>query len=213
MRFSPAHKTFDAAKSPQDAVAFLRSHSSGVLLVDGEARARKFVPDPATGSPVSGADPWMLDAIDFTLCVPDDSQGCLQLMVNPKVLDAQTHLAADRYLAYHGELNSARLVLWEIDSAKGAGQMFQGADIAIPNPLASSENALLKQLNVSQASLSAAAQRVLEKVWADPRAVGIDSWGIDINSRFGMTRICFSGPVTESTARGAIDELLSGTGS
>ncbi len=205
MRFSPAHKSLETATSPADAVAFLRSHTGGVLLIDGEARARKFVPDPATGSPVSGADPWMLDATDFTLCIPDDSAGCLQLMVNPKVLDAQTHLAADRYLAYHGELNSARLVLWEIDSAKGAGKMFQGADIAIPNPLASCENALLKQLNSSQTLLSAAVQRVLEKVWADPRAVGIDSWGIDINSRFGMTRICFTEPVTESTAPAAID--------
>lgn len=208
MRFLPAHNTLEVAKTPHAAAAFLRSHSSGVLLVDGEARALKFVPDPATGSPVSGADPWMLDATDFTLCIPDDSPGCLQLMVNPKVLDAQTHLSADRFLAYHGELNSARLVLWEIDSAKGAGQMFQGADIAIPNPLARSENALLKQLNVSPPALTAAVQRVLEKVWADPRAVGIDPWGIDINSRFGMTRICFSEPVTESTARAAIDELL-----
>ncbi len=208
MEFSPAHKTLEIAKVPQDAVAFLRSHTSGVLIVDGEARARKFVPDPQTGSPVSGADPWMLDATDFTLCIPDDSSGCLQLMVNPKVLDAQTHLAADRFLAYHGELNSARLVLWEIDSAKGGGQMFQGADVAVPNPLASSENALLKQLNSSPPVLASAVQRVLKKVWADPRAVGIDSWGIDINSRFGMTRICFAESVTDSTVPAAIKALL-----
>ena len=86
MQYSPAHKSFDTPKTPHAAVAFLRSHSSGVLLVDGEARARKFVPDPKTGAPVSGADPWMLDATDFTLCIPDDSEGCLQLMVTPKVL-------------------------------------------------------------------------------------------------------------------------------
>ena len=204
MRFSPAHKTLANATTAQDAIAFLRSHSSGVILIDGEARARKFVPDPLTGAPVSGADPWMLDATDFTLCIPDDSEGGLQLMVMPRVLDAQMHVAADRYLAYHGELSGARLVLWEIDSAKGGGQIFQGADIAVANPLASRENALLKHLNGSPAILSAAVQRALEKVWADPRAVGIDPWGIDINSRFGMTRICFSEPVTESTARAAI---------
>ncbi len=210
MRFSPAHKTLELAGTPQDAAAFLRSHTSGVLLVDGEARTRKFVPDPATGSPVSGADPWMLDATDFTLCIPDDSEGGLQLMVTPKVLDAHTHLASDRFLAYHGELGAARLVLWEIDSAKGGGQIFDGADVALPNPLAAIENGLLKQLNSSPVRLSSAAQRVLEKVWADPRAVGVDSWGIDIHSRFGMTRICFSEAVTDANASGAIDELLAG---
>ena len=209
MLFSPAHKVLESPSGPQAAIAFLRSHTSAVLLIDGEARNRKFVPDPLSGAPVSAADPWMLDAASHTFCIPDDSAGGLQLMVHPQVLDPHTHVASDRYLAYHGDLTSARLVLWTIEAGKGGGKVVEGPALSVPNPLAATEFKLLKILNTALTPFAAATQKVLAKVWADPRAVGIDPWGIDIHSRFGMTRINFGVPVNDATAPAAIAELLS----
>ena len=186
----------------------LASHATGVLIVDGTARPRQYILDRATGYPVSPADEWMLHGSDQVLCIPDDSPGCIQLMVQAEPLNTRTHPAFDRFLAAHGAAQGLKFVRWNVETAKAGLAVFDGTDLVGGGFPTLVESPALRILNAHPAALAAAVQKVLEKVWAEPRAVGVDRWGVDIASRFGATRINFDRKVSEEEIQDVLKELV-----
>jgi hypothetical protein len=184
------------------------SHSSAILIVDGTARSRQFVLDRATGYPVSPADDWMLHGSDHVLCIPDDSPGCVQLMVQAEPLNTRTHPSFDRFLATHGAAQGLKFVRWNVETVKTGHEVFDGTDLAGNGFAITAEAPALRLLNANPVALASAVQKVLEKVWAEPRAVGVDHWGVDLASRFGPTRVNFETRVAEDELEAAVKDLL-----
>lgn len=199
----------------EPALTHFRAHREGTLIADEVPGRVRFIADqrgrlvfPATGA--------TLAAEDLTLFVPDetpDGSGELQLMLAAEALDPESE-ACDRWRAYHGEPRLARWAACQVLGAKFSGAVVDHEPMNRPNAVARAEPALCKQLNADQAALGAACRRLTGVDIADPVAVGVDAWGIDVRARFGIVRLPFANEcATPERAAEAVGALLSGASS
>jgi len=190
--------------SSQNAVALLRNFREGVLLADDVPHHAPFVIDGRLGRIVIPVTREVADAEQLVLFVPEERDDAMQLLIDAKEIEPDS--SCDRYLAYHGRAPHPHWIAAKIDAVRWADSILDGDEFDLRNTLHDGEPALLKKLNTDRAVLS----RVCDHpVSAEPVAVGVDPFGIDIRTRRGLVRIRFDGAIeTGNDAALMVEELL-----
>ncbi len=184
-----------------EALAILRGHASGTLLVDGAPRSVRYVVDPTDGSAVTVLDPRDSRGDEYVLCLPDDSFDTkLRVLVDPVGLGDDGSWT-DRHGAYHGACRETSWVRLRIVHAKlASGPVVDGDDLMVPNTLAGQQTALCASLNSDREGLQRACARAAGVTIEDPFAVGVDPMGVDVRARFGVVRVAFEAPAADAGA-------------
>jgi len=177
------------------ALALLRGHSTGTLLVDGTATPVLYIVDPRAGSLILSVEREMTEGDDTVLVIPEDSfeapmRASLELGEEPE------GEATDRYMAYH---TRQPMPMWargaisfvKVDSGSVVGQ----EEIEAPNPLVDALPGLCKKLNSDQRALREVCKLLAKADIDEPVAVGIDDLGFDVRARFGVVRVELPAPV------------------
>jgi len=181
--------------------------------VDGAPRPCRFVIDPATGELVLRVGRGELLAHEVVLHVPEEETpgaagASVQLLLELRETDAGRDHACDRHAAAHPADDAPAFARAAVVSGRLAGEVFDGADVAPPNPLAGAERALLARLNADAAALRRATRRLSGVDVPDPLAVAADRFGFDVRAAFGVVRAEFDRPARDAGDALAIIERL-----
>lgn len=178
----------------------IRSSHTGVLRLaeDGGVEAShplNLVIDGADARLVGIAevDP---DHTEGVLFVPDEGFDAAEIMVQIAMLDPQRDAVVDRYQALFGRVPGGQLLALTPAAAKWRGEVFDGSEISLANPMRDVEQALLRRLNADRGRLAQAAERVLGATVVEPVAVSLDHRGIFLRTRTGPRRLPFHPPLT-----------------
>ncbi|MCA9285964.1 MAG: hypothetical protein KDA22_12145 [Phycisphaerales bacterium] len=192
---------------------FLRRCYGGSLHFDEHIRPIDFVPAP-DGQLVAPVMVAMLESVDVVLFVPDEEDGCMELMVSLEPLDESGphgHLT-DRWRIYHGDPPDVRWAFMSIDAARHEGLIIDGVGLMRPNPLAGIEAMVCREVNGQRRDvLRAATLRQREIELDEPCLVGVDPGGFDVRGAFGVHRVEATGTIAdEHSALEALDQLATG---
>ena len=189
------------------ALDHLHGHTQADLRFDEHFESIKYViaSDGRLVAPVMVA---MLSAAETVLFIPEDREGCMEVMVTLEEFDeaGEQGSLADRWRIYHGEPPDVRWALMTIDAARFKGLFIDGEAFSESNPLAAGEAVLCREINSAHGDTlrrlcSERGGMDVEK----PVLVGIDSRGIDVRSTFDIVRVRFDQPVrTLADAREAL---------
>ncbi|MCB9845705.1 MAG: hypothetical protein H6811_06945 [Phycisphaeraceae bacterium] len=187
----------------------LRSNTRAELVHDGAAFAGRYVLDPSGPRLVLPVPQDALAADEFVVHVPEDRGGSVQILALLDLIDPDRDAACDRFLAYHGAPHGLRWAAFRAEAFKVDGHVIDGMEVDLGNPLAPAELALLKHLNVSPDRLAAACRRTVGVTPAQPIAVAIDAWGIDVRDRFAILRLPLDPPApTVAQAEAMLGDIL-----
>jgi len=201
------------------ALSFMRGHLSGLIRFDTEYLPIRivFAEDGRIVAPVMES---MLMSTDCAIYLPEEPQQSddeiAQIMVTLHRFEETGPEGglADRWRIYHGEPEDVRWAVMTADFCKFGGFAFDGEAVMQPNPLASVEPAICREVNAGrEESLRQAVLTEAEIEMESPRLVGVDPLGFDIRGRFQVARISSKEPLAdEQAARDRIESLLEGSG-
>jgi hypothetical protein len=183
------------------AADFLRGHSRADLRFDQHFEPIKYVvaPDGRLVSPVMVA---MLSAGETVLFVPEDREGCLEVMVTlEEFAEAGPRGGlADRWRIYHGEPKDVRWAAMTIDAVRFRDMFIDGEALQQANPLAGGEAQFCRDINQHhqdglRRTCTERGGMTIEK----PVLVGVDPYGADVRAMFDVLRIRFEKPVASLT--------------
>lgn len=173
----------------------VRRSCEGVLLVGDRAERVKFVIDPEGGFPVMPSPAGALEADDLTLSIPDDADmQAIHLLGTPREVGPDGPVV-DRWAVYHGRASRARMLALVVDSLKGEGEVLDGPDVPLHNPMRRDEAELCRAGNADPVRLAALCGRLTGTTPASALMVGMDPWGLDLRARFGVIRVEFERPI------------------
>lgn len=202
----------------------LTSIRAGALLIydpDRTSRSTRaaFIIDGQRGELVLSVDARDLalaeNDADALFCLPDEDPHSLQLSLSLRDVteDPSAGEWIDRWRAYHTTpcLDRARFARGRIISARLGPHVIDGQALDLRNPLHAgrAEARLCRVLNADRPALRRAclAQRRADP--PAPLAVGVDRWGVDVKSDFGILRLVFPEPVeTEEACERALRAIL-----
>jgi hypothetical protein len=202
----------DHDRAVQRARRFIRSYSTGTLLVDSTPYDQThYIIDPHTGSLIMSVDHEALHSTDVVLVLPEDRFDAnirLSLELSTEIQEE----ASDRFLAYHGQQPSPVWVKGQINFAKiDSGEVITQEELEQPNILVSSLSGLCKKLNNDRKALRELCRLLTKLDIEDPIAVGIDDSGFDVRARFGVVRVELPSQVeTQQQAEDVLAALLGG---
>ena len=187
-------RTMHADPNVEPALDHLHAHNRADLRFDEHFESIKYViaPDGRLAAPVMVA---MLSAAETVLFVPEDREGCMELMVTLEEFDeAGEHGSlADRWRIYHGDPPDVRWAIMTIDAARFKGLFIDGEAFAESNPLAAGEAALCRDINQRHTD---ALRRLSEERGGmrieQPVLVGVDPRGINVRAAFDIVRVRFA---------------------
>ncbi len=214
----------DDARAIRAMVEALSSIRVGALLIydpDRTSRSTRapFIVDGHRGElvlPVDARDLALAENdADALFCLPDEDPHSLQLTLSLRDVtdDAAAAEWIDRWTAYHATpcLPRARFARGRIVSARLGPHAVDGEALDLRNPLHAcrAEARICRVLNADRAALRRAclAQRRADPT--APLAVGVDRWGVDVKSDFGILRLDFPEPVeTEEACERALRTII-----
>lgn len=186
----------------------LLDHSTAVIHAGERFHRVKFVRD-AIGQPVTCIPVQAIEAAECVMFVPEEANDSLQLLGRLQAID-QDSAEADRWRIYHGRIEHQAPTRVCIESGKLDGEVYDGTELLVRNPLADAEPVLCRWLNRERADdLHRLCRAYTEVDVEEPLAVGIDQAGLDIRARFGIMRV--PSPVimnTETEARATIERMI-----
>lgn len=170
---------------------FLRRTLSGVLALDEHVRPIRIViaPDGRLVAPVMVG---MIEAADTVLFLPEESDEAMQVQVTVEPFEERgaAGALADRWRIYHGEPPDVRWAILTMEAARLGEIFLDGEAMVAPNGLAAVEAKICRTLNEKHSpALAEACRKLHEKVLEEPRAVGVDDWGVDVRGRFEVYRL------------------------
>lgn len=178
----------DREMTDADARDFLRRHSAGVLNCDGTIANIRYVLGE-DGAPITSGRAGLLAGDATVLFIPADVPDVLEMLVSVEAVDSES-ANADRWRIYHGRPSESAFYRLRIDAGKWRGQVFEGEQLAQPNPLASVEPALCRWMNSEhRADLMAMSQFFNGVAIDEAILVGVDPTGFDIRAKAGIIRI------------------------
>lgn len=190
----------------------LRSVHQGTLGFAERALDVRFVLDGADGSLVTAADPAFVRATELALFAPAESDFVFQLLLTPALIDRpEASEAVDRWSAYHGRPPVNTWARCRIEALKTSANVWDTDLLMLGNPLRAIEPRLVRALNSDRQRLARACKVHAVADVADPLAVGVDPFGIDVRARFGIVRLEFpeQAPIrSPELAETAISRLL-----
>lgn len=194
---------------PEDGRRTLRSFHDALIQIGETLERRRYVLDSATGRPVMPMpESWrggmrgehLGEDVELAMYVPEDCDGCLQLLVTPTVMDPLTTEGADRWQVYHGRPDGPYWALLKVESAKWPEGVCDGDELCGANALRACESRLLRDLNADRGVLAGMCRRALNVTPEAPMAVGIDPDGFDVRGKLGIIRVEFGSPALDEDA-------------
>ena len=205
----------DLPEELQRALSFMRGHLGGLIRFDTEYLPIRvvFAEDGRLVAPVMES---MLMSTDCAIYLPEEPQQnddeIAQVMVTLHRFEENGPEGglADRWRIYHGEPDDVRWAVMTVDFCKFGGFAFDGEAVMQPNPLASDEPAICREVNADrEEALRAAVLAAVEIEMESPRLVGVDPLGFDVRGRFQVARIPIDKPMIDAqAARDRIESLL-----
>ncbi len=178
------------------ALALLRAHTTGTLLVDSTPTEVLYIVDPRAGSLILSVEPDMLAGDDIVLVIPEDRFDAP--MRASLMLDEEPEgEATDRFMAYHSRQPLPMWARGSISFVKvDSGAVVSQERIEAPNPLIDALPGLCRRLNSDPQALRAVCRLLARVEIEEPVAVGIDDLGIDVRARFGVVRVALPARVS-----------------
>jgi hypothetical protein len=196
----------------QHALNVFAAYREGDLSIDDQHTHIRFVAEPDTGRLVASVPAATFFAHQLLLHIPEETDDALALLLSAEEIE-ESH-ATDRWLAFHlsqtGSSESADTASSEpgrempehtswaafwIDSAKHGQWVFDGDAFMAPNPAASRETAICKQLNARPDDLATLCiKQTGADLAKDPVCVGVDPGGLYVRLAHGVVRVSFPPP-------------------
>lgn len=180
-------------------------HRTGVLMLDGTVEAALFTIDGAEGGLVLDVPGRAFEADQWVLHVPEEGPGCVQALLEANALDERVHgRAVDKHMATHGKARHPCWAYCRVVAARLGNAVVEGEEIDLRNPLHGAEFRLCRALNADRAMLAAMCLRACGRAIESPMAVGIDRYGIEVRTTFGVVRLAFTSEATTETEAEAL---------
>ncbi|MEM9167789.1 MAG: hypothetical protein AAGB48_12300 [Planctomycetota bacterium] len=187
----------------------VRADRRAVILFDGTPESRGTVLDNAASRLVFPAPSHGLHAEEVVVCIPEERDDALQILVSPFEINGRTEAAADRWRIYHGDEPDSHWFAAEPIGLRLGPMVVSGTDLDLSNPLAHDEPALCKRFNARPAELGRLAHAFHPRSTGSCVLVGIDPLGIDLRTRFEVVRVPFGERIGRSEpAADRIERLL-----
>lgn len=152
------------------------------------------------------------DSSPWTLCVPEEAPGAVEVLGEPQRIDVRTDAAADRWIARHGPLRDLHLFTLRIEGVRCESRVWDAQELRLESPIAAGESGILRSLNADPVALAAMCERAGRVRPERATAVGVDAWGVWIRGAIGAIRVEFGGEVHDTAqANQAIALLRKGT--
>lgn len=180
-----------------EAYAFLRGHTHGDLRFDEHFRPVKYVIAP-DGRVVAPAMVAMLQSADTVLFVPECAESAMEIQVTLEQFDEHgpAGALADRWRIHHGDPLDVNWAILEVDAVRYDELVIDGCALIRPNPLASDESRICRQMNAEHADDLARMCHHFSKIDVEhPVMVAIDPLGIDVRGRFSVIRVRATEPM------------------
>ena len=188
------------AQNKHAGIRTLRRYHEGTIAFNERRSPSMFIAEAATGAIVLPAEAGMTRAEELTLYAPEESAWVMQIALVPVLIERpESEEAVDRWAAYHGRSASKSWIRCSIDGAKTESMVYGPEALMLPNALGAAEFKLIKKLNADQEGLARACRVHGPIEVADPVAVGVDPFGVDVRARFGIVRLEFPEGVEAKT--------------
>ena len=171
----------------------------------------QFVIDDSTGALILFSEPGALESEAPAMLIPDESDPEIELLLDLRGQPGEAQ--RDQWRAYHGADRRGAWALGTVESVRlrisPGPTVLDGPDVVRPNPLRAHVRELLRHANRDPGRLAGAVRRKLGAASAEPVAVGVDPWGLDVRARFGPVRFEFDREAGDvDSARTCIDGSL-----
>lgn len=181
-------------------------HHDAVLLADETIHSVTYVIDGGTGELVIPCDHQAADAEELVLHVPDDGGDTANVRLLLTNLGEPDEAMQDRHMAHHGRSGEPRWIRGRVEAARTLGEVFDGDELNLANPLRSIEQRLLRTLNADRDALRRACERSTDHEWRECIAVGVDQYGISLRSGSRVQRVDLA--LDEDSAAEMIDRFM-----
>ncbi len=181
----------------EEAWHHLRSHTRGELRYDERLDRFSFV-FARNGRIVFPASPFVLEATDTVLFLPENRSGTMEVQVSIEELepDGPQGAVTDRWRIYHGDAREARWAIAAIDAVRDQGRVVDGSSLERDNPLAADESSLCRFVNREhREGLRDLCVRYAGAEAEAPLLVGVDPYGFDVRRRFDVIRVPVEPPM------------------
>ncbi len=170
----------------------------------------RFVALPEGGSLILSVDKQAVGASECVLFAPEEGEPEVQYLLEGVETTEEADAACDRWLAYHGAPDHAHWLRARVDSAKFGQNVVPGLDCLPPNPIGRNESGVLRRFNAHPEAIRRACEAIRGVHVADPVAVGVDPYGVDVRARFGVVRLSFGMVAQDAEAAQAAGDVLFG---
>lgn len=187
-----------------------RSFRRGVVLCGDVPHKTGVAVDPRTGDVALPLPSTLLDAPEFVLFLPDESDDALQALLTKRTSDVPEALR-DRWLMLHLEppRGDVRWTLFHAESARMGPDVVDQDELASFNPLAPCEPALVKRANADRAALQRACRAATGSTLTDPVCVEVNPAGLLVRHKLGVTLAPFAREAFDEGGAGReVDALL-----
>ncbi len=185
--------------TPAHARLHLRAHRAATIFINQQPTAIRTVIDGPSGLLVAPVPHAALHAEELVLAVPEESPDVgevVSLLARAHRIRPDSLGARDRWLAAHGQPQWSTWTGFWIDSARIGGEVIDGDELDLRNPLHTDEPALLRLLNNDETALARLVRRGTGITPTSPVAVGVDPDGVDVRS--ASTALPLRVPMPES---------------
>lgn len=197
-----------------------RAHTRGVLLPDQHPAAghipafeARVVIDPLGGDVVMPMPVEALAASHGMLCLPSERADCVALSMSWQAqTEDQLGVMVDRWTAYHGKADRSTWALARVESIRSEGQVFDRDEVPLASSVNSEAPAMRRMLNANRSALARIVRDRCNMEAESPLVVGVDDWGIDVQSGFGVLRLEFPTRADETTLHSLVQEMLRAAG-
>ncbi|CAN5869340.1 hypothetical protein BH11PLA1_BH11PLA1_15190 [soil metagenome] len=202
--------------SAQELRRRIRQHYTGLLLPDRHpasghrsAWSAAFIVCGQTGCFIFPLPAELVDARHGVLCIPDEATSAVIVTLEWRAEPEESLGAlADRWAAYHGKPSRTTWVRATVESAKLESVVVGSEELGLISALGPGGIALRRSLNADRTALAALLKARLGLEADAPVVVGVDEWGIDVRTGFGVVRLAFDQPMDDDDAEERLRALL-----
>jgi hypothetical protein len=192
-----------------------RTFRRGVLLCGEIPHKTGLAVDPATGVVAIPLPTTRMNAEQFVLFMPEESDDALQVLLTKREGEVEEALR-DRWLMLHLEppRGDVRWIAFDPESARLLSEVIDHEELAAFNPLASVEPALVKMANTDRELLRGVCRSATGSLLTDPVCVEVNPAGLLVRHKLGVTLAPFAHEAhDEAAAQREAEALLSGRAS
>lgn len=195
------------------AAAILHTHTTAIAIFDEVPwQIHTVIAHDGSGLLFPAPDRALTKASELELHIPDESLS-MQDLHAVAMVGMATHpgdgIDRMRWEAYHGEPPTECWMLGVVQAVRIRDEVLDIEELDLSNPLFAHQAILCATANTDPELLGQAVAHAGGMTPEQPRAVGVDRWGVHVRGAFGVHRIPFNTPATDAqTAQDQIHSAL-----